>query len=126
MYMDITAISTTAIVFSAPILIVFIVLLMQLKREQSRHQLIGKALELGKEIDPALLAVPVKERKRNSNRLLIWGVLLVCVGLAAFGSLALSEDLEEASMSALLVFPGIGLLVVYALTRKTKALQAAE
>jgi drug/metabolite transporter (DMT)-like permease len=125
MYMN-TAISTTAIVFSAPILIVFIVLLVQLKREQSRHQLIGKALELGKEIDPALLVAPVKERKRNSDRLLIWGVLLVSVGLAVFGSLALSEGLEEASFSALLVFPGIGLLVVDVLTRKTKALQAAE
>jgi hypothetical protein len=108
----------TAIVFAAPVLVVWIAMLFQWKKEQARNQLIGKALELGKEIDPALLVAPVKQRKRKPYRLLTQGVILVSLGLAAFGSIPLLASLEWASLSSLLLFPGIGLLVVYTFTRK--------
>jgi hypothetical protein len=110
-----------AIIFATPVLVVWIVFLFQQKREQLRTQLIGKALELGKDIDPALLAAPVRERNQRPNRLLITGVTLISLGLAAFVSLFLALGLEEASPSSLLLFPGIGLVVVYRLNRRGKA-----
>jgi hypothetical protein len=113
----ITDLLMLAIIFATPVLIVWIVFLFQQKREQLRVQLIEKALELGKDIDPALLAAPVKEKKHRPNRLLATGVTLVSLGLAAFVSLFLLTELNWASLSSLLLFPGIGLLVVYALTR---------
>ena len=106
------------VIFATPVLIVWIAMLFQWKKEQVRNQLIEKALELGKEIDPILLTGPVKEKKQRPYRLLTTGVILISVGLAVFGSLSLLTELKWASLSSLLLFPGIGLLVVYALTRK--------
>ncbi|MDR3180571.1 MAG: DUF6249 domain-containing protein [Prevotellaceae bacterium] len=107
-----------AFVFATPILIIWIVYWTRLKKELAKNQLIGKALELGKEIDPALLIGPVKQKRQNTNRLLAWGITLVSLGPAVFGSVLLVTDLRWASFAALLLFPGIGLLIVYALTRK--------
>jgi hypothetical protein len=106
------------VIFAFPVLVVFITARVQLKKEQYRNQLIEKALELGKEIDPILLTGPVREKKQRPYRLLTTGIILISVGLAAFGSLSLLTGLKWASLSSLLLFPGIGLLVVYALTRK--------
>ncbi|MDR3184985.1 MAG: DUF6249 domain-containing protein [Prevotellaceae bacterium] len=113
-------------VFATPVLIVWIAMLFQWKNEQARTQLIGKALELGKEIDPALLVRPVKQKKQNANRLLAWGITLVSLGLAVFGSVLLLTDLRWASLSSLLSFPGIGLLIVHVLTRKSKTARIGE
>jgi hypothetical protein len=111
------------IIFATPVLIVLIVAWSQLKREQLRNQLIGKALELGKDIDPAWLAAPLRERKQHPYRILTTGITLIALGLAAFGSLMLLTDPDWASLSLLLLFPGIGLVVLHILKRKYKTEQ---
>jgi hypothetical protein len=112
-----------AMVFATPVLIMLIVFWFQWKRDQSKKQLIEKALELGKDIDPTWLAAPFRERKQRPCRLLTTGVILVSLGLAVFGSLMLLTDLDWASLSSLLLFPGIGLVVLHILKRKYKTEQ---
>jgi hypothetical protein len=110
------------IVFATPVLIVWFVMLFQWKREEARTQLIGKAMELGKEIDPALLVSqsPVKQRRFLSVWPLMLGTILISLGLAVFVSVLLLAELEWASLSSLLLFPGIGVVIVYLLNRKNK------
>jgi hypothetical protein len=110
------------IVFAAPVLIVWFAISFQWKREEAKLRLVEKALELGKEIDPALLVrqIPVRQRRFRSVWPLMAGVILISLGLAVFVSVLLLAELEWASLSSLLLFPGIGVVIVYLLNRNNK------
>jgi len=96
-------------VFAMPVLVVAIAKYAQLKETQSRNSIIAKAIEAGKEINPELLVE--KKKEANPHRLLLWSVVLICLSIAGFVPLYLLVNINVATLSLLLLLPGIGLLV---------------
>lgn len=55
-----------------------------------------------------------RQRKPRPVRSAMWGILLICVGLAILiGNLVSPEYQEEFTISFIFLFPGIGLLLYY-------------
>ena len=103
-------------VFTTPIIILW--LCFRAKKDTLKHQLIEKAMEMNKEVNPELFIESKKEVETTKRQLLISGITLICLGAAVFIILFTREDLSYASFSSLLLFPGIGLLVAQWLIAK--------
>jgi len=96
-------------VFATPIIILWLCL--RAKKDKLKSRLIEKAIEMNKEINPELFIEPKKDAETIKRQLLIIGITLISLGLALFGILLPHEE-PMFVFSFLLLFPGIGLLVV--------------
>ncbi|HNY05825.1 MAG TPA: DUF6249 domain-containing protein [Candidatus Egerieousia sp.] len=72
--------------FLLPVAIVLIVYLSRYRTQQSKNELIAKALEKGVPLDPNFfkIAQEAKIKRENPMKLFTWGVSLVGLGLGVF------------------------------------------
>lgn len=97
--------------FLTAVLIILIVFVSKLLRDRSRNQVIIKAIEHGKEIDPQLLA---DERKVKKYDPLTSALVTIGVGIGVFIALYLFFDqLKFAAFGFIPLFIGLGQLIAY-------------
>ena len=110
--------------FLLPVAIVLIVYLSRYRTQQSKNELIAKALEKGVPLDPNFfkIAQEAKIKRENPMKLFTWGVSLVGLGLGVFVLLYfILEAQPEMSAYALGIacsglipaLVGVGLLVSF-------------
>ena len=130
--MQIVLIVVAAIIFAAMAISVFVLkltlpshykerLINIENRNKERMALIEKGL------DPAL--ADKKDNKKSGNDPLVWGLLLIGIGLGAFIGYVISVNTgwnQKIAMNSMALLSGVtGPLVYYLLTRKSESKKAA-
>ena len=101
----------TLAVFTAPVVIVFLVLMYKGRGKQQLHEERMAMIEKGI-FDPALLTPPDAKGKKapRAHRLMIWGIVLTMAGAGLAIMLVLDDGIGEVGPGILLAFIGLGMM----------------
>ncbi len=101
--------------FGMIVLVIFIVFYFAYKTKYSRHQLLIKFAELGKDLPKEIFLGSPKKKSNLNTGIILTGTgvgLVVCLGLSLHGRLW--------SIGLILIFIGIGYLIINYLENKSK------
>ena len=101
--------------------IIFIIASNATKRRQRKYDMVEKAIENGVEIPEYVFReAPEKDDAKTGKSTLNNAVILIAVGIAVTLFFIINGDYEVAALSSVILFLGIGKLIVYILDARSK------